>query len=246
MRPVQLVLDDHLSAAENMRRDDVLLARAEPIVRLYGWRPEAVSLGNSQTEAVIDLDAVREYGLDVIKRGTGGGGILHGATEVTYAVIVPIDFEPMPRDLPGSFAFLGDGVLRSLRALGLDAQIDSQPDRTRDALCYVRQQGTNIVVGGKKISGGAQRRTRTAVLQHGTVIVERDELRCARVFRTDTDTITSRVTSLRAEGKDPTRQAVIDALVAGYSRTFGELSPTTWESLEPVPHPGTGWVAAPL
>ncbi|HEY4176887.1 MAG TPA: hypothetical protein VGM90_08650 [Kofleriaceae bacterium] len=246
MSTVHLVLDEHLSAAENMRRDDVLLARAEPVVRLYGWKPEAVSLGNSQSAAVIDLDAVREYGLDLIKRGTGGGGILHAATEVTYAVIVPIDFEAMPRDLPGSFAFLGDGVLRSLRALGLAAQIDSQPDRTRDALCYVRQQGTNITVGGKKISGGAQRRTRTAVLQHGTVIIDRDEARCARVFRTDTDTITTRVTSVRAEGKDPTRQAVIDALVDGYARTFGALSPTTWESLEPVPHPGTGWVAAPL
>ncbi|HEY4057863.1 MAG TPA: hypothetical protein VGM39_14715, partial [Kofleriaceae bacterium] len=107
-------------------------------------------------------------------------------------------------------------------------------------------QGTNITVGGKKISGGAQRRTRTAVLQHGTVIIDRDEQRCARVFRTETETITSRVTSVRAEGKDPTRQAVIDALIDGYTQTFGALSPTTWESLEPVPHPGTGWVAQPL
>ena len=242
----QLVLDDHLTAVENMRRDDVLLARAEPVVRLYGWVPEAISLGNSQTEAVIDLDVAREYGLDIIKRGTGGGGILHATTEVTYAVIVPIDFDAMPRDLPGSFAFLGDGVLRALRALGLPAQIDSQPDRTRDALCYVRQQGTNIVVGGKKISGGAQRRTRNAVLQHGTVIIDRDEVRCARVFRTDEQTITARVTSVRAEGKDPSRTQVIDALVAGYTETFGTLSSTTWESLEPVPHAGTGWVAAPL
>jgi lipoate-protein ligase A len=246
MLTAQLVLDGHLTAVENMRRDDVLLARAEPVVRLYGWAPEAVSLGNSQTDAVIDLDVAREYSLDVIKRGTGGGGILHAATEITYAVIVPIDFPTMPRDLPGSFAFLGDGVLRALRALGLLAEIDSQPDRTRDALCYVRQQGTNIVVGGKKISGGAQRRTRNAVLQHGTVIIERDETRCARVFRTNVETITSRVTSVRAEGKDPTRPQVIDALVAGYTQTFGALSPTTWESLEPVPHAGTGWVAGPL
>lgn len=239
---MQLVLDDHLTAAENMRRDDVLLARAEPTLRLYGWAPEAVSLGNSQTPAEIDVAAVREWNLDVVQRGTGGGGILHGASEVTYAIVVPIEHAELPRDLPGSFAYLGHGVLLALRALGLAAEIESMPDRTRDALCYVRQQGTNIVVGGKKISGGAQRRTRTAVLQHGTVIVDRDEARLARVFRADPDTIMRRVTSLHAEGIDPSRSAIIAALVTGYAEAFGQLEPATWEAIEPTPHAGTGVV----
>ena len=240
---MQLVLDDHLTATENMRRDDVLLARAEPTLRLYGWAPEAISLGNSQTVAEIDISAVRAWNLDVVKRGTGGGGILHAASEVTYAVVVPIDHAALPRDLPGSFAYLGHGVLLALRALGLAAEIESVPDRTRDALCYVRQQGTNIVVSGKKISGGAQRRTRLAVLQHGTVIVDRDEARLARVFRADADNIVRRVTSLRAEGIDPSRDAIVGALVAGYAEAFGALEPTSWDSIEPTPHAGTGSVS---
>lgn len=229
---MKLVLDDHLTAAENMRRDEVMLARAEPVLRLYGWSPEAVSLGNGQSEAAIELDAVRAYGLDLIKRGTGGGGILHAATEVTYAVVVPIDDPALPRDLPGSFAYLGRGVQLALRALGLAAELESVPDQTRDALCYTRKQGTNLVVGGKKISGGAQRRTRTAVLQHGTVIVDRDEDRLARVFRTDVETVRGRVTSLRAEGLDPPRAALIAALVAGFDEALGPLVPIAWAELE--------------
>ena len=228
---MDLLLDGHVSAAENMRRDELLHARARPIVRLYGWAPEAVSLGHSQTEADIDGDAVRALGLDVVHRRTGGGGILHAASEVTYAVVLPIDHPGLPANLTRSFGFLSQGVVTALRALGLPAELEDMPDRTRDALCYVRVQGTNVMVRGKKISGGAQRRTRWAVLQHGTVIVDRDEARLARVFRADLDAIRAKVTSLELEGIGPSRDELIAALVAGFAATLGPLAPVSWDEL---------------
>jgi len=229
---MDLVLDGHCTGAENMRRDELLHARARPVVRLYGWAPEAVSLGHSQTAADIDSDAARDLGLDVVQRKTGGGGILHAATEVTYAVVLPIDHADLPANLTRSFGYLSQGVVTALRSLGLPAELESMPDRTRDALCYVRIQGTNVMVRGKKISGGAQRRTRWAVLQHGTVIVDRDEARLARVFRADLDTICAKVTSLTLEGVAPTRAALVAALVAGFTEQLGALTPIDWASLE--------------
>jgi lipoate-protein ligase A len=228
---MHLLLDGHLDAAENMRRDELLHDAARPIVRLYGWQPEAVSLGNSQTEADLDLEAVREYGLDVVKRGTGGGGILHNATEVTYAIVLPIDHPSLSTNITQSFGLLSRGVVNALHSLELPAELESMPDRTRDALCYVRVQGTNVMVRGRKISGGAQRRTKWAVLQHGTVIVDRDELRLARVFRADPAVIEAKVTSLALEGISPTRARIIEALVAGYTEVFGPLEPITWDVL---------------
>jgi lipoate-protein ligase A len=228
---MHVLLDGHLTAAENMRRDELLHAAALPIVRLYGWKPEAVSLGNSQSEADIDLDVVREYGLDIIKRGTGGGGILHNAVEITYSVVLPIQHPQLTANIAESFGLLSRGVVNALRALALPAELESMPDRTRDALCYVRVQGTNVMVRGRKISGGAQRRTKWAVLQHGTVIVDRDEARLARVFRADTAMIDAKVTSLTLEGIKPAREAIIDALVAGYTEVFGPLEPVTWDAL---------------
>jgi len=222
------VLDGPCTGAENMRRDELLLERAVPVLRLYGWAPEAVSLGNSQTEHDVDAAAVREFGLDIVKRGTGGGGILHNATEVTYAVVVPIDFPGLPRDLPRSFAYLGQGVIVALRRLGLPAELESVADLTREALCYVRKQGTNVVVHGKKISGGAQRRTRSAVLQHGTIIIDRDEHRLSRVFRTDPATVCARVTSLRREGVDASRDVVIETLLDSFAQVFGQLERQPW------------------
>jgi len=233
---MQLLLDGHLTAAENMRRDELLHDARKPIVRLYGWNPEAVSLGRSQTEAEIDLAAVREYGLDVIGRGTGGGGILHNATEVTYAVVLPNDHPGLTANITHSFGLMSRGIVNALRALGLPAELESMPDRTHDALCYVRVQGTNVMVRGRKISGGAQRRTKWAVLQHGTVIVDRDDARIARIFRADPALIDEKVTSLAIEKITPTREELIAALVTGFTDVFGRLEPTTWDhSFERAP-----------
>jgi lipoate-protein ligase A len=160
----------------------------------------------------------------VVQRPTGGGAILHNESEVTYAVILPLDHPGLPRDVPGSFAFLSAGVVAALRTLGLDAQIESVvDDRQKETLCYVRKQGTNIVVSGRKISGGAQRRDGNAVLQHGTIIVDRDEARMARLFRTPEDDITARVTSLAEEGISVSREKLIEVLSLGFQDA---LSPT--------------------
>lgn len=218
---MRLVLDGHLAGAENMRRDLALLAAGEPALRLYGWRPACASLGRSQTEASVDLDAARALGVDVVQRATGGGAILHNEEEVTYAVVLPLDFPGLPRDLPGSFAFASEGVRVALASLGLPVAVESAGGRADEPLCYVRHQGTNLFVRGRKISGGAQRRTSAAVLQHGTVIVARDEERMARLFRTPADEIRAKVTSLAEEGVRVTREELVARLVKGYEQAFG-------------------------
>lgn len=217
---MRITVDGHLRGADNMARDEAMLAAAQPAARLYGWRPACVSLGRAQTEGQVDLDAARDGGLDVVRRATGGGAILHNESEVTYAIVLPLDHPGLPRDIAGSFAFLSAGVVAALRHLGLPAEIESVPDNTRETLCYVRKQGTNVMVNGRKISGGAQRRTDRAVLQHGTIIVERDEARMARIFRTPLAEITARVTSLEEEGVRVGREKLVDALATGFKSSF--------------------------
>jgi lipoate-protein ligase A len=217
---MRLLLDGHLRAAENMARDETLLKEAVPTLRLYGWSPAAVSLGRSQTEADVDMEAAREWGLDVVRRATGGGAILHNEDEVTYAVVLPLDHPGLPRDITGTFSFISEGVVRALRHLGLPAEIESVPDNTRETLCYVRKQGTNVMVNGRKISGGAQRRDGAAVLQHGTIIVERDEARMARLFRTPQDEIKARVTSLAEEGVHVSREKLVETLARAFEESL--------------------------
>jgi lipoate---protein ligase len=49
-----------------------------PVLRLYGWKPSAVSIGYFQSlEQEVDIKKCEDLGIDVVRRITGGGAVLH-------------------------------------------------------------------------------------------------------------------------------------------------------------------------
>lgn len=212
-------IDAAAPGAENMRRDEALLRRGEPAARLYGWRPAAVSLGRHQDAASVDEREATRLGLDVVRRPTGGGALLHEESEVTYAVVLPLDFPGLPRDLRASYEFLARPLAEALRGWGLAAGF-RRGDGGRDALCYLREEGVHVVVRGRKVSGGAQLRTSRAVLQHGTLLVTRDAPRMARLLRADASRVEARTTSLEREGVRLPRERLMQDLAAQFARAF--------------------------
>ena len=90
--------------AWNMAVDLALLrglptAAGRPTLRLYGWARPTVSLGRFQGLEGVDLEACRESGVDVVRRPTGGRGVLHD-DEVTYSVAAGCD-DGLPRGVGG-------------------------------------------------------------------------------------------------------------------------------------------------
>ena len=64
---------------------------ARPAFRVYGWQPPAVSFGYAQRiSREVDAQKVRERGIDIVRRPTGGRAILHW-NELTYSVVCPAD-----------------------------------------------------------------------------------------------------------------------------------------------------------
>jgi hypothetical protein len=58
-----------------------------PTVRVYGWRPAAISIGYSQRiQEALDLKRCARLGIPLVRRITGGRAVLHNE-EVTYSVI---------------------------------------------------------------------------------------------------------------------------------------------------------------
>jgi len=165
----------------NMAVDAALLDRFDPessppVFRIYGWDPPALSLGRFQdAAAALDLAACRSRGVPVVRRITGGGVIYH-ADELTYAVVCA------PWHLPGgglpvkeSFRNLNRFLLDFYRALGLPAAyaIDLLGTFPRPGapatFCFAGREGFDILVHNRKLGGNAQRRTRNAVFQHGSI-----------------------------------------------------------------------------
>src|SRR5947199_272477 len=75
----------------------------------------------------------------------------------------------------------GDGpwnmaVAEALRSLGVGAALRGGPVPESDArpfLCFTGRDAEDIVLGGSKLVGGAQRRRSGAVLQHGSLLLAR-------------------------------------------------------------------------
>ena len=111
---LRLLEDGALPPALNMAVDEALLYGAKtPTLRLYGWRPHAVSLGYFQQRA--DFDDLPPQTV-VTRRLTGGGAIDHG-DELTYSLA--LDAELLPVDIDASYVLLHDAVVAALTAAGV-------------------------------------------------------------------------------------------------------------------------------
>jgi len=80
------------SPYENMAIDESLITiaaeAAEPVLRVYGWRPRGISIGKNQEAGSINLKACVRDNVPVVRRITGGGAIFH-ADELTYCLAWP-------------------------------------------------------------------------------------------------------------------------------------------------------------
>jgi lipoate-protein ligase A len=173
---------------------------APPVLRLYGWSPHAVSLGYAQPvrRLAAAIEALRRRGLDVVRRPTGGGAVLH-ARELTYAAALPSSAgggrpreacAAIHRALAAGLARLGIGDLEvgggaaaapavvapraggeaeEGPAVASGAARGPVPAGRRPAVCFRALGESEIAWHGRKLVGSAQRRLGRALLQHGSI-----------------------------------------------------------------------------
>jgi len=229
----RLLLTGDMRAFDNMALDEAILrcvaAGTSPAtLRFYGWNPSAVSIGYFQgIEQEADLDVCREKGVDVIRRLTGGGAVFHAHDgEITYSLAVKDDYPGIPKKVLDSYTLLCGGLIAGFRRLGLDAEFEPIND---------------ILVKGKKISGNAQTRRFGGILQHSTLLCDVNPPLMFSLLKVPNEKIrdkliqgvAERVTSIRREVGTVDKDAVIQAMVAGFTEILDiHLSPGTASAAE--------------
>lgn len=171
----RLVLHEPSDGAWNMAVDEVLLEHPEPgtvCMRWYGWQPATLSLGYFQALGERDQHrASRDCPL--VRRASGGGAILHDQ-ELTYSVVVPQP-EGGHLDTQWVYDLMHDSLRDALAIQGIAVEKcddGNRTDPTRPAfLCFQRHCPGDLLLGRHKVVGSAQRRTREAVLQHGSILL---------------------------------------------------------------------------
>lgn len=176
----RLIDTGKLSGPENMAVDEALLncfdpVRSQPVLRFYGWSPHAFSIGRFQRpEDALQTDRCTEAGIPIVRRLTGGGCIYHGK-ELTYSIVCAARHLDGNDGIKETYRRLCGFLHSAYRKLGLSSSyaLDAQHDRAglglRTPLCYAGREEYDIVVGGRKLGGNAQRRSRGVIFQHGSI-----------------------------------------------------------------------------
>ncbi len=227
--PWRLLIDDRCPAAWNMALDRAIqVARdrgeSPPTLRLYQWERPTVTLGKFQDVASIDLQACVRAGVDVVRRFTGGRGVLHD-DELTYSVVASTS-DGVPRGTAASYRYLSAALANAYRGLGVGAELVARDLGVRgSSACYLHSTAADLSLRGRKLSGSAQVWLHDTVLQHGSFVRTRDIAREAAVFgldRDDAERLGDSTVTLGDElGEPPSLPMLKDAVVGGFSSALG-------------------------
>ena len=137
--------------ATNMAVDEVILravatGQVPPTLRFYAWEPACLSLGRAQPLADADLEALQAAGFDLVRRPTGGRGILH-VDELTYSVIAPQVEPRVAGGIVESYRHLSAGLMRGLERLGVKNLAADQ--RTAPLLAGGAEGGQSLPLAGR-------------------------------------------------------------------------------------------------
>ena len=153
----------------------------------------AIVLGSAQSTDVLDLDECRRRGLDVVKRRSGGGLVLVGDDrDVWLDVLLPSSHSLWTPDISRASGWLGRVWADALADIGIDGLTVHEGAMEHNDLsplvCFAGRAPGEVFLGGAKVVGISQRRTRDWV-----------RFQCALSRRWDADTMAAIVADSRID-----------------------------------------------
>jgi lipoate-protein ligase A len=181
----RLLHDPPGSGAWNMAIDEVLLESAlrdgMMSMRFYRWSEPTLSLGYFQHYADRQVH-VKSRDCPAVRRPSGGGAIMHDQ-ELTYSLAVPAGlslaqdaralYDAAHESLVDAFASWGLRAKRHIQRAGDKHAASSRGSAKPEEpfLCFQRVTCGDVLIDRWKVGGSAQRRSKGAILQHGSVLL---------------------------------------------------------------------------
>lgn len=161
-----------------MSIDEALLETATiPTLRFYGWRSPALSFGYFGKFSDVAIYAADR---DLVRRWTGGGTVFHG-DDLTYSIVIPASDPAFDESSIAIYEKIHCALANALNEMGERAVVAGDVDPGGDSLskraaisgsgynCFTNPIRADVMMDGRKIAGAAQRRTRRALLQQGSI-----------------------------------------------------------------------------
>jgi lipoate-protein ligase A len=200
----------------------------ETYLLFYINEPSIIIGKNQNTVEEINSEYVREQGIHVVRRLSGGGAVYHDLGNLNFSFITKDDGNSFH-----DFKKFTDPVVKALKKLGVNAELSGRND---------------ILAEGKKISGNAQFSTKGRMFSHGTLLFDSEienvvsalNVRMDKIESKGIKSIRSRVTNIREHLKeDMTMEEFKETLLTYLFEEFDsipkyELTESDWEQIRKI------------
>jgi len=175
----------------------------------------AVSCGvGVHAEAPYLLRAAKA-GVPVVRRTTGGTGLLHAPGDLAWSVVLPRTDPRVGHDYVRAYPRLGEGVVHFLSERGVNARWTDPPGSDPE-YCLLSARGSVLNARGLVLGGAAQHLARGALLHHGILPLELDRTLLREIFGLPPKTL-QLLTSLRELGVEGAPEELAWKLAANLS-----------------------------
>ena len=200
----------------------------ETYLLFYINEPSIIIGKNQNTVEEINAEYVREEGIHVVRRLSGGGAVYHDLGNLNFSFITKDDGNSFH-----DFKKFTDPVVKALKKLGVNAELSGRND---------------ILADGKKISGNAQFSTKGRMFSHGTLLFDSEienvvsalNVRMDKIESKGIKSIRSRVTNIREHlEEDMTMEEFKQTLLTYLFEEFDsipkyELTESNWEEIRKI------------
>jgi lipoate-protein ligase A len=220
------------SAAMNMAIDEAILLsqkeRSNPTLRFYDWETPAFSFGYFQDIASeVDVEGCRADGIELVKRMTGGGTVVHG-WELTYTLVLPRGVGEI--GVSEAYRRIGQSLVKAFQKLGVPAQCHAAGSASSSAvtnrtyradvnICLTNPAEHDVMSDNKKVAGVSVRRNRDGIMFQGYISLDMPPSAILKRVSKDSkvqETLREKSAAINTEGRFITRDALIQAI----SETF--------------------------
>lgn len=172
---LEIIRTPSWTAQENMDFDAHLLEdpSLDPKIHFYQWKSPSITYGYfTHPEKLLKKEALEAFGIDSGKRVTGGGVTLHFA-DLAFALFLPKEHPIYSLETLSRYKAINSALKRVYERLekkeGSFYEAKATP-LSPDCSCFCMAKPTafDVMQGGHKIGGAAQRKTKNGILHHGT------------------------------------------------------------------------------
>jgi lipoate-protein ligase A len=189
METWRLIETESLAGFVNMAIDEALLDchisdETPPTLRFYKWEKPTVSIGRNQSLEEINIEECKNLDIDITRRPTGGKAVLH-ENEFTYSFISGKKYG-MPERIFDSYIEISKALIDGFKNLKGNFYFGVGEEPTtkyiKNSFCFASSTVSDLNYNGRKFVGSAQLRKSDSLLQHGSILINLDFKKLAKIF----------------------------------------------------------------